>query len=111
MSGTRYAVLAFAGSLGRSNSRVPVVVIGTPLGVFRVMAGSCVSASFAIALFPRHETEAAESRKAVVKFLLGGLQPDGLMLQMLIVLSFNLNRTAGTRRHAFPALLAACRVR
>ena len=111
MSGTRYAVLAFVWSLGRSNSRVPVVVIGTPLGVFRVMSGDCVLASFATALFPRHETEATESRKAVLVFLLGGFaQPDGSMSQLFRVLSIDLNPFAGAPRHTFPlAFLAACR--
>ena len=100
MYGTLNAFLAASGSFFKSNSRVSVVTIVDLFGVPRVLFVSWVSAFLTCAM-------SAESKKAVVLLLFGGLvQPSGSSsLKIIIVLEARL-LPAGLTYHfpfgAFP---------
>ena len=107
MYGTLNAFLADYGNFFKSNSMVSVVTISALFGVPRVLFVSRVSDFLTCAPRPINEYEAAESKKAVVLVVFGGLvQPGGFSsLKILIVLETRLF-TAGLPCHfpfgAFP---------
>ena len=73
MSGTLNAFLAASGSFFRSNLRVSGVTIAALFGVPRVLFVSWVSDILTCAPHPISEYEVAESNKAIVLVVLGGL--------------------------------------
>ena len=88
MSGTLNVFLAASVRLFKSYLRVSVVTIAALFWVPRVLFFSWVSDSLTCAPCPISEYEAAESKKAVVLVVFGGLvQPGGSSsLKILIVL-------------------------
>ena len=107
MPGTRKAFLAFLGNLLRSSSKILVVVIGVLLRVPKVTFGVYFADCLHFVLLPIQEQEAAESRKVVVLFLLGGLaQPGGFSSQILIELFVTLSPPAALPHHpGFPLVV------
>ena len=111
-SSTRNASRAFRGSLPRHNSSVFDVFIGMCDGVFKLKFGFCSCAIFAVAAALSTDTDAAESRYAVVRLGSGGpAQPGGGMssLTTLNALFSMQSPPAGSTSHPPAAfLLALC---
>ena len=102
VSGTLNAYLAALGGLFNGNSRVSVVTIAALFGVPRILFVSCISDILTCATRPISEYNAADSKKAVVLVVLGGLVQPGRLssLRILKVLKTRLF-TAGLPCH-FP---------
>ena len=92
MSGTLNAVFAASRSFFKSNLRVSVVTIAVLFGMPRILFVSWVYDFLTCAPRLISDYEAAESKKAVVLLVFGGLvQPGGLSsLKILIVLETRL---------------------
>ena len=85
MSGTLNAFLAALGSFFNSNSRVSVVKIADLFGVPRILFVSRVYDILACAPCPISEYKAAESKKAAVLVVLGGLVQTSLLSSLRIL--------------------------
>ena len=106
MSGILNVFLAASGSFFKSNLRVSGVTIAALFGVPRVLFDSWVSDILTCAQRPISEYESAESKKAVVLVVFGGLvQPGGSSsLKILIVLETRLFPAGSPGHFPFGAL-------
>ena len=90
---------ASPGSLFIGTRTVSVVAMGTLLGVPRVLLGSCTGARSTLALLPKQESDAAESRNAVVLLGWGGFVQLGESPSHLYIVFFAMSSPAGLHPH------------